>query len=398
MTGTDPTPETTLDLLRRLVQIPSPYFEEQDCAEFVYDWLAEREFNPAYHHVSEPDITEFDGKNVIARQEGTDPDGPTLLLSAHMDTVKIAENWDEDPFSGRIEDGKLYGQGACDMKAGLAAAMSAFEALSQCNLTGDLLFTGVVGEEGPYGLGTDQLIRDGYTDHVDMAVVTEPGPLLAQTDIENPALLLGARGRVLYDVSIRGEAAHGSQPTKGKNAVAEAGRIITALGELDVGSHPKLGTGSVCPLLAEGGSETLSVPERARVMVDRHIVVGETEETALAEGEAAIDALDLDCDIEIDSQEKPTPDTNYRPYVTNASHPLVSAFERAATVVTGQEPTLGYCASIGDFNYLGDRADIPTVIVGPDGGNIHSSGEFVYTEDVCDVTAMLVEAGRELLS
>lgn len=398
MTGGNSTPEATIDLLQKLVQIPSPYFEEHDCAEFVYGWLKDRGLNPEYHHVSEPDITAFKGKNVIARQKGTDPDAPTLLLNAHMDTVKIVENWDEDPLSGRIEDGKLYGQGACDMKAGLAAVMVAFDALSRYDLKGDLLLTAVVGEEGPYGLGTDRLVRDGYTEDVDMAIVTEPGPLLAQNNIENPALLLGARGRVLYDITIEGEAAHGSQPTKGTNAVAEAGQILDTLVDLEVGSHPQLGTGSICPLLVEGGSETLSVPEHARVMVDRHIVVGEKEEILLEEVEATIDALGLESDIEISSQEKPAPDIKYRPYITDVSHPLVSALKRASSIVTEQDPTIGYCASIGDFNYLGDRADIPTVIVGPDGGNIHSSGEFVYTEDICDITAMLVEAGQELLS
>ncbi|WP_439026997.1 M20 family metallopeptidase [Haloarchaeobius sp. DT45] len=390
-------PEETIDLLQQLVRIPSPYFEEHECAEFVYEWLDERGLDPEYHHVSEPDITEYEGDNVVARLEGSDPDAPTLLLNAHMDTVKLVEAWEEDPCSGRIEDGKLYGQGACDMKGGLAAVMVAFAELAERDLKGDVLLTAVVDEEGPYGLGTDRLIRDGYTDDVDMAVVTEPGPILAQEDLDNPALLLGARGRFLYDVTVKGEAAHGSQPYKGTNAVVDAGKVADALNELDVGSHPKLGDGSVCPLLLDGGSQTLSVPERARLMVDRHVVVGETEEDVRADAEEAIAALDIESEVEVNFREAPDPGIKYGPYVTDEDHPLVGALQQASRDVTGIDPELGYFASVGDFNYLGDRADLPTVIVGPDGENIHSAGEFVYTDEVVEVADMLVAASTDLL-
>jgi succinyl-diaminopimelate desuccinylase len=398
MTEAHVDPDETIGLLQELVQIPSPYFEEHECAEFVYDWLDDRGLDPEYHHVSEPEITEYEGDNVIARLEGSDPDAPTLLLNAHIDTVKLVEDWAEDPCSGRIEDGKLYGQGACDMKGGLAAAMVAFAALAERDLAGDVLLTAVVDEEGPYGLGTDRLIRDGYTDDVDVAVVTEPGPILAQEDLENPALLLGARGRYLYDVTVEGEAAHGSQPYKGTNAVVDAGKVAEALAGLDVGSHPDLGDGSVCPLLLDGGSQTLSVPERARLMVDRHVVLGETEEDVRAQAEAAIDDLDLDSEVEVGFREAPDPDITYGPYVTDEDHPLVGALQRAAETVTGTDPDLGYFASVGDFNYLGDRADLPTVIVGPDGENIHGAGEFVYTDEVVEVAEILVEAGEDLLA
>nr|WP_276280522.1 hypothetical protein [Halorussus sp. DT72] len=63
-------PEETIDLLQQMVKIPSPYFEEHDLAEFVYDWLDDRDLDPEYHHVSEPEITEYEGDNVVARLEG----------------------------------------------------------------------------------------------------------------------------------------------------------------------------------------------------------------------------------------------------------------------------------------------------------------------------------------
>ena len=386
--------DETIELLQELVRIRSPYFAEEAITEFVHDWLDERGLDPEYHPVSEPDITGFEGNNVLARLAGTEPDAPTLLLNAHMDTVEIVEAWDEDPLSGRIEDGKLYGQGACDMKGGLAGIMVAFDALATADvdLAGDLLFSAVVDEEGPYGLGANQLVRDGITDECDAAIVTEPGPILAQTTIENPALLLGARGRFLYDITVTGEAAHGSQPRKGTNAVVDAGRLADALAAMDVGTHEQLGDGSVCPIEIEGGGETLSVPESCRLLVDRHVVVGETEDVVRADAERVVAELDLDSDVRIDFRDAPAPDVRYGPYVTDADDPLVDALSSGVETVTGDDPAIGYFSSVGDFNYFGHRAGLPTVIVGPDGENIHGAGEFVHTDDVVDV-ARIVAAG-----
>lgn len=386
--------EETIELLQELVRIRSPYFEEAKIAEYIYDWFDARGYGPEYHPVNEPHITEFEGNNVLVRLQGTDPDAPTLLLNAHMDTVELVEAWEEDPLSGRIEDGKLYGQGSCDMKGGLAGIMVAFDALAAADvaLAGDVLFTAVVDEEGPYGLGANQLIRDDIIEECDAAIVTEPGPILARDDIENPALILGARGRFLYDITITGEAAHGSQPDKGTNAVVDAGRVANALTDIDVGSHEHLGNGSVCPLKIDGGSETLSVPEHCRLLVDRHVVIDETEERVRADAEAIVEALALDSVVDIGFREAPAPDVHYGPYVTNANHPLVEGLRAGVERITGTDPTIGYFASVGDFNYFGHRADLPTVIIGPDGENIHGAGEFVYTDEVVDV-ARIVAAG-----
>lgn len=387
-------PEETIDLLQELVRIPSPYFEEGEIVEFVHDWLEEAGFDPEYQSVSEPEITGFEGRNVLARLEGNDPDAPTLLLNAHVDTVQLVEGWEEDPLSGRVEGGRLYGQGACDMKGGLAAIMVAFRELAGSDLRGDVVLSAVVDEEGPYGLGADRMIRDGLTDGYDAAIVTEPGPILAQSEIENPALILGARGRFLYDLTVRGHAAHGSQPEKGRNAVVDAGRLAEALAAMDVGSHPQLGDGSVCPLSIEGGGQTLSVPDRCRLLVDRHVVVGEEAEGVLADAERVVEDLDLACDVEVGFREAPADDMRYGPYVTDEDHPLVASLRSATESVAGVEPSIGYFSSVGDFNYFGHRAELPTVILGPDGENIHGTGEFVYTDDVVEVAEIIVAATR----
>lgn len=389
----------TIQLLQDLVRIESPYFEEDEIVEFVYDWLDARDLEPEYHRVSEPEVTGYEGRNVLARLEGTDCDAPTLMLNAHVDTVELVEGWDEDPVSGRIENGKLYGQGSADMKAGLAAAMVAFDAVASADrsLQGDLLLTAVVDEEGPYGLGTDQLIRDGITDDCEMAIVTEPGPALARDGLENPALFLGARGRFLYDIEVRGTAAHASAPTRGTNAVVDAGRLADAMVDLPVGSHPLLGDGSICPLGIEGGSETLSVPERCRLVVDRHVVLGETAESVVADVEAIVEGLDLASEVDVGLREIPHPGARYGPYVVSKDHPLIERMAAVTAAVTGTQPGIGYFRSVGDFNYLGHRAEIPTVIYGPDGDNLHGTGERVDLEETVEVTRVLAATAAELL-
>jgi acetylornithine deacetylase/succinyl-diaminopimelate desuccinylase-like protein len=384
--------DETISLLQKLVRIRSPYFEEEEITDFVHGWLDERGLDPEYHAVSEPEMTGFEGNNVLARLSGTDPEAPTLLLNAHMDTVQLVEAWEEDPLSGRIENGRLYGQGACDMKGGLAAIMVAFDALSKFHLAGDVVFSAVVDEEGPYGLGANQLIRDGIVEECDGTIVTEPGPILAQEDIENPALLLGARGRFLYDIEVTGKAAHGSQPHRGTNAVVDAGRLAGSLADIEVGSHGRLGDGSVCPIEIDGGGETLSVPESCRLLVDRHVVIGESEEQVRDDAERVVEELDLDSAVRIGFRDAPAPDVRYGPYVTDTDDPLVEALSAAVETVTGMTPETGHFASVGDFNYFGHRAGLPTVIIGPDGENIHGAGEFVHTDEVVEV-ARIVAAG-----
>jgi acetylornithine deacetylase/succinyl-diaminopimelate desuccinylase-like protein len=385
-------PEETLDLLRELVRIPSPFFEEEEIAAFVYDWLDERGLDPEYHAVSEPDITGFEGQNVVARLEGSDPDAPTVLLNGHLDTVQLVDEWEEDPTSGRVEDGKLYGQGACDMKGGLAAILVAFEALADRELRGDVLLTAVVDEEGPFGLGTDATIRDGLVDDCDLAVVTEPGPAIAQRDIENPALVLGARGRFLYEITVEGRAAHGSQPHEGVNAAVDAARIADAFTDLEVGDHPQLGSGSVCLLEIAGGGQPLSVPEHCYLEIDRHVVPGETADSVLEDAERLVADLDLESDVSVSLRETPEPDMYFQPYVTDADHPLVEPFAESVRELLGTDPEVGYFSSIGDFNHLGGRAGLPTLIVGPDGANVHGAGEYVYTDDVVDTARIVADA------
>ena len=384
--------EKVEELISALVKIPSPWFEEQEITEFVNSYLKKINLEPWLHKISEQKMTKFEGHNVIA--EVGNNNGPVILLNAHMDTVKICSDWKRDPFGAEVEGNKLYGQGALDMKSGLAAAMVAIELLKgiEDKMQGKVLFTAVVDEEGPYGLGTDALIRDGITDSCDMAIVTEPAAAFAPKGVKNPCLLIGARGRYLYEIKIKGKSAHGAMPYLGVNALVDASKIITALEEMTLGSHPFLGEGSLCVLKIEGGGETISVPDKSRILADRHVVVGETEEQVKKEAEEVIEKLNLKSEVVVGFRDAPYPEVKgYGSYITSKDHILVREFENSFSELTGQKPILSSFMSIGDFNYLGDksRANLPTIIIGADGDNVHSPEEYVDLEDATTITRVL---------
>jgi len=387
-------------LISDLVKIPSPWFEEEEITKFVKKWLEKINLNSWYHKVSEKKISKFEGNNVIA-EIGND-NGPTILLNAHIDTVKICDGWKRDPLGAKVEGNRLYGQGALDMKSGLAAAMIAVEQLKKIEnqLEGKVLFTAVVDEEGPYGLGTDALIRDGITNKCDMAIVTEPAAAFASKGIHNPCLLIGARGRYLYDIRVKGKSAHGSMPHLGINAVVDASKIVLELKKMKLGSHPFLGEGSLCVLMVEGGGETISVPDKCRILVDRHIVIGETEEMVKKDVEEVIKKLNIKSKVEIEFRNAPYPEVRgYGAYITSKDHRLVKELENSFEEISGQRPVLSSFVSVGDFNYLGDinRANIPTVMIGADGDNLHAPEEYVDVEDATKITKVLTGGLIKLL-
>ena len=380
-------------LISDLVKIRSPWFEEEEITKFVKEHLDKLNLNPWLHEVSEEKMTKFKGNNVIA--EVGNNNGPTILLNAHRDTVKICDGWKRDPLGAKVEGNRLYGQGALDMKSGLAAAMIAMESLKKIEnqLKGKVLFTAVVDEEGPYGLGTDALIRDGITDKCDMAIVTEPAAAFAPKGIHNPCLLIGARGRYLYDIRVKGKTAHGSMPHLGINAVVDASKIVLELKRMKLGSHSFLGEGSLCVLMVEGGGETISVPDKCRILADRHIVIGETEEMGKKDVEEVIKKLNIKSKVEIGFRDAPYPEVKgYGAYITSKEHKLVKELENSFMEISGQKPVLSSFVSIGDFNYLGDknRANLPTVIIGADGDNVHSPEEYVDLESATEITKVLI--------
>jgi acetylornithine deacetylase len=319
--------------------------------------------------------------NVIAVARGTSG-GRSLLLNAHMDTVGVAGM--ADPFSGRVEDGRLYGRGAYDMKGSLAACMLATAEARRGRLAGDVILTAVADEEFA-SVGTEAVARSVAAD---AAIVTEP------TEMQ---VAVAHRGFVHVEVETHGRAAHGSRPEVGIDAIAKMGRLLVGIEQLDARlrgnrTHRYLGSGSVHASLIEGGQEYSSYPARCVLQAERRTIPGETashledELRALAQVAAEGDP-DFSADIRVLASREP--------FEVADDAPIVDAVRRQATAVLGEEPAVVGAPFWADSALLAG-AGIPTVLFGPRGEGAHGEVEWVDVGDLERCVEIYVAVATEL--
>lgn len=375
-------PGRVIELLAELVRIESvnPSLVQSGSGEaaiasFVAEFLRGIGIEP---RLEEPGPGRLNVLGVLPGRGG----GPALMLNGHLDTVSVAGM--QDPFSGRIEGGRLYGRGALDMKAGLAAALGALEELVHAGrLRGDVIFAGVADEEDR-SLGTRALLRDT---RADAAIVMEPTGLEVAT---------AHKGFAWAEIETRGRAAHGSRPDEGLDAIVHMGYVLVELAALarrltSGPKHPLLGTGSVHASLIHGGQELSSYPERCRLSVERRLVPPEdldTFERELRELAARVVAQDSRFGIRYE--------LGYwaRPLELARELPWPQLVLRCARRVVGAGTDFGVASFWTDAALLVE-AGIPTVLFGPGGAGLHSTVEYVNVEDVEACSRVLMEVARE---
>lgn len=158
--------------------------------------------------------------------------GASLMLNGHVDVVPIGDPnaWTGNPFDGAIRDGRLYGRGSCDMKAGLIAAYWAIRAIENTGvrLRGDVLIAAVQGEEDG-GLGTFSMLQRGW--RADACVIPEP------TDLD---IVPANSGSLTFRLRVRGHATHASRRTEGVSAIEKFWPIWNALSDLEARRHVRV--------------------------------------------------------------------------------------------------------------------------------------------------------------
>jgi len=392
--------EDMVKLLKELVSIKSPFFEEDEIIDYLRGRLSYyNRLQTNIHRYEEEKITGFKGENLVVRLPGKGG-GPKMLLNAHVDTVPLCDGWTVDPYEGIEKDGRLYGLGALDMKAGVASCVFLLEALVEAGveLSGDIVFTAVSDEEGPFGLGTHYTILDGIVNDCDYAIIPEPTGPFAPGDEKFPCVALGSRGTAVYHVKVKGKSAHGANPEKGINAVEDAARIITALSDkLDLGDHPLLGPGTMCITNLRGGEKYLLVPEEASFTIYRHTVEGDAD-LALREVKEIVDDLNLQSAVEIKLRDLPHPEAYFLPWTIEERTPLVQSLKQGSKNILGKEMQTTYFRSESDANHIAPRLQIPTVLFGPDGANYHASDEYVEIDTMIDTTRVMLYTILDLLS
>jgi succinyl-diaminopimelate desuccinylase len=348
-----------VDLAQALIRIPSvnpPGEFYRDCAELVGQRLAPRGFAVEYLRAEgvPGDCDRYPRWNVIARREGGSP-GPCVHFNGHIDVVAPGEGWTRPPFEARIEGGRVYGRGACDMKGGLAAAVVAVEALidSGAPLPGAIEISGT-GDEESGGLGgVAWLAERGWFSkpRVDHVIIPEP--------LNVDRVCIGHRGVWWGEIETKGRIAHGSMPFLGDSAIRHMAAVLEAFEHelypalagqptampveppgartptLNInslhGGQPDVGPGE------DAGLPAPLVADACRLVFDRRLLIEED----LGEVKARMRAL-------LDGLAQARPGFRYalrdllevRPSMTEPDRPVVRATAAAVRQVLGREAAL----------------------------------------------------------
>jgi acetylornithine deacetylase len=371
-----------VDLLTDLVAIDSVNPDlspggagEAEIARYVQGWAE-------CHGLRVELVDEPTGRPSVLIRGGSTADGcRRLLLCAHLDTVGVGGM--TDPLKPRIEGDRLYGRGAYDMKAGLAAALIACREAERRGFPGEVVVAAVADEENA-GIGVQSVLP---LLQADAAIVTEPTEMTVG---------VAHKGFVWTEIVVTGVAAHGSRPHLGVDAIVKTGPVLVALDELGriLGKHEHalLGPGTVHAGLIGGGQETSTIPERCVLTVERRTLPGETVAGVEAEIEHLLDGFRT-ADPALVAASRTL--LHRAPLETDQDQPVVRALAAAVASVRHRP------AEVGGMSYWADSAflavhGIPTVLFGPGGEGAHADVEWVSIADTVDCADVLT-ATAELL-
>jgi acetylornithine deacetylase len=376
--GTEP---HTTRLLRDLVALPSvnpmgrplqgPEYYEHRVSAYLEDFC--RGLGVPYERQIVAPLRD----NIVAR---CDVPGArqTVLFEAHQDTVPT-DNMIIEPFAARVEGGRLYGRGACDIKGGMAAMLAAFARLVRERPRGtcNVVLACTVDEEHTF-LGVQRLVRDHGL--ADMAVVAEP----TQLQVVN-----AHKGLARWHVFTTGRSCHSSSPEKGENAIYGMGRLLGSIEEYArslaaLPPDPVLGPRTLSVGRIDGGTSVNTVPDRCRIEVDRRLIPGETPQGALDQFRAWLrqrlgDSFPFTCS-EL---------TLRAPALAaQGSEELAERLGRAIDAVRGTHRV--HSVPYGTDASTIAEAGVPAVVFGPgDIAQAHTCDEWVSLDEVAQASDIL---------
>jgi acetylornithine deacetylase or succinyl-diaminopimelate desuccinylase len=371
--------DEAVELLSKLVRTPSPNppGDTRAVANVVREYLEDAGI-PV--EMIGPDETR---PCVIARLG--DSTGPVLGFNSHIDTVGTGGrgDWTRDPFSGEVADGRVWGRGAGDAKASVAAMCVAAKVLHQArhSWSGGVLLA-LVSDEETGGNGSRFLLANGHTD-ADAWVIGE---------MTGNRVAIAEKGLIWLRIETLGHTAHASTPEKGVNAIDKMldllQRIRTELvPPMQAMRHPLTPPGSLNIGLIDGGVQPNVVADRCSVVLDRRLLPNERPEA-------------FEVDVRRLLSELSERDSGFRARVetllvgpsieTDPNDPLVLAIRGASVELGVADEPIGFDQSCDGRFYA--ELGIPTVILGPgDPGLAHTAREHVMANDL--VVAVNLYAG-----
>jgi succinyl-diaminopimelate desuccinylase len=361
------------DLLRSLIQIKSvnPPGNENQIADFIKKFLLKNNIQ------SELVPLEEGRSSVVAKIEGEEE--RNITLCGHLDTVGVKEeDWTKPVFEGLIENEKMYGIGASDMKGGVAAILYTAVLLKRrgINLKKTVQLALTADEEWGYR-GAKNLVDGGYFDRTDFLIITEPSNLQVST---------GEKGELWMRAKFFGKSAHGSTPEVGANTIIPGSELvvnITERYEKIFEADPFWGKVSMNIGQFHGGVQVNIVPNYSEIQLDFRLISEDDKEKVIElvrkTGEEIAKRHKVRFTEEI---------FNYHsPIFTNLDNPYVKKFLQAAgmkeVIVTK------YCT---DGATIIPEKKIPFIIFGPgDIARAHQNDEYIELESLYRAVDTFVE-------
>ncbi|MBI4627657.1 MAG: M20 family metallopeptidase [Candidatus Rokubacteria bacterium] len=388
-----------IELTRALVRIPSVVRpgdstgNEREVARHVERWFAAQGLEHEVQDVAP-------GRPNVVAWLGDKGRGRSLLLEGHTDVVTEGDprEWTHPPFGADLQDGRIYGRGAADMKGGLAAAMIALAALkrSGASFAGRLAVGALVDEEADM-LGAQHFCTTAIGREVDAAIICEP---------EQNEVCLEQRGVVWARVTARGRMAHGAMPEAGVNPITAAGVLLGEVPALERRLRrlcarsrylrPATVTPTVVQAPLEGIGQPNVIPSGARLTLDVRLTPGPDGAAVARELDAACSRARARCPGAAITWEA----VNDFRLATRVERrePLVRAVTQAVRRVTGEAPRFGGVPGSTDGTILRMTLGIPIVTLGPGNRQIpHQADEHVEVAELVEAARIYVASALNFL-
>lgn len=369
--------EEIISIAKDLVALDS-HVQEDEVAEYIMRFFAKEGIS------SNIDIIEKKRPNVYGVIKG-DIDINALMFNGHMDVVP-GINMDFEPFKPFVEEDRLYGRGAVDMKGGLAAMIGAMTAVKRSNikLKKSVMFAGVIDEEEK-SMGTEKMISDGI--RAERVIIGEPTQL---------KVTVAHKGVESIKVTFTGKSGHASTPKESINAIYIAADFIKLVHEelepmIESRGFEYLGSGSICVSIIEAGSVANVVPGTCTVSIDRRWLPNETVESIMDEiGSIAQKAVDSNGGSFVVKREELSKAGNTPHYIDHKSR-YVNDVLNIVSNKTGVEQTPVGFPAWTDAALMNNVGNMDCIILGP--GNVkqaHTNNEFCEIDQIIKATDIYI--------
>jgi succinyl-diaminopimelate desuccinylase len=408
----DETTDEIVDFAVALIRVPTvnpPGDEYEPCARLIGDRLKAFDFEVSYVAADgRPEHTRTHPRvNVIGRRAGRQAH-PLVHLNGHFDVVPAGDGWTVDPFGGLVRDGKIYGRGACDMKAGIAAALYAAEVLRRAgiDLPGTIEVSGTVDEESGGLAGVHLLAEQRWLakDRTDFVIIPEP------LDVDR--VCIGHRGVYWFEVEAHGRIGHGSMPFLGASAIEGLGQFLhliehelkprlsarrTDVPVVPPGArHATINTNGIEGGQPVDGVQTPCVADRCRAVFDRRFLLEEGLEATRDEIAALVaQAGRLVPNIRFDLHDR----LIVHPTRTPDDSPIIPALTGAIRTVLGRDASLVASPGTYDHKHVAKVAGVPHCVAYGPGELVqaHQPDEYCTVADLVAATKVIALAALDLM-